>query len=111
MTMKFQEVLAHANVLWTEDDYGIVTLSFPQTHWIQQFFRRIFRMKIPMVRQIQLDEKTSAVWKLIDGQKTIKEIYDEFMLLYMEESDDLEARFGTVIHYFLSQKWIQVKER
>lgn len=112
MKLQFSDIIERRHTLWREDDNQQIVLLFIQDHFIQRLFRKIFRLKIAQQSDIILDEKTSIIWKLIDGEKTVQEIFDQFQNNVTEEMDNnLEARFGTVIHYFLSQKWIQVKER
>lgn len=111
MKLQFNEVPHIGDVLWAENDDEKIVISFVQDHLIQRIFRNVFRMKIPKQKDLVFDEKTSCIWKLIDGQKTLKEIYDLFALQIGEEqTEDLKVRFGTVIHYFISQKWIIIKE-
>lgn len=110
MKIDFQKVPVHAQYNWINDDVFNVTLIFLQNHWIQRFFRKIFRMKIPSTSRIQFDEKTSYIWNLIDGERTLREIYMHFSEKYNDEQKDLENRFGTVIHYFFDNKWIKFKE-
>lgn len=111
MKVEFSNILVHNQILWSENEEGKVVVSFLQNHWIQRFFRKYFRMRIPAQKNMVLDERTSCIWKLIDGQKTLKEIYDLFALQIEEQqTEDLKVRFGTVIHYFISQKWVVMKE-
>lgn len=112
MKVQFNDVIEQNAILWSEDENKKVVITFLQDHFIQRFFRKILHLKIPKQKDIVLDEKTSTIWKLIDGNKTVKDVYTQFEQLFPEEAnDDLEARFGTVVHYFISQKWIKVKER
>lgn len=64
----------------------IVTIFEKQDHSIQNFFRRL-RFRIPMYRQIVLDEYCSAVFMQIDGQKTIQEI-----------GQNLDRKFGERVY-------------
>lgn len=108
MNVKFSDIVAINDVLWSENEEGKVVISFLQNHWIQNLFRKYFRLKIPLQKDIVLDEKTSFIWKKIDGKRTVGEIFTMFNSHFGEEdSNDLEARFGTVIHHFLSQQWIK----
>jgi hypothetical protein len=56
-----------------EDSQGIITLSDPQDHKIQQFFRRL-RFRIPPERRLTLDEYGSFVVRQIDGSASVAEI-------------------------------------
>lgn len=56
-----------------EDGQGIISLSDPQDHKIQQFFRRL-RFRIPLERRLTLDEYGSFVVRHIDGSASVAEI-------------------------------------
>ncbi|MDR3214778.1 MAG: PqqD family protein [Bacilli bacterium] len=52
---------------------GIVTVYRPYDHPIQNFFRKL-KLRIPKEKKMELDQKSSFVFKQIDGEKTIEEI-------------------------------------
>lgn len=64
----------------------IVTIFEKQDHRIQNFFRKL-RFRIPMYKQITLDEYCSAVFMQIDGQKTIQEV-----------GQNLDKKFGERVY-------------
>ena len=68
------------------DDNGIVTVLEKQDHKIQKFFRKL-RFKIPLYKEITLDEISSEVFTQIDGIKTVKEI-----------GECLEVKFGDKVN-------------
>ena len=74
------------NVNYKIDDNGIVTVLEKQDHKIQKFFRKL-RFKIPLYKEITLDEISSEVFIQIDGIKTVKEI-----------GECLEVKFGDKVN-------------
>ena len=74
------------NVNYKIDDNGIVTVLEKQDHKIQKFFRKL-RFKIPLYKEITLDEISSEVFTQIDGIKTVKEI-----------GECLEVKFGDKVN-------------
>ena len=65
---------------------GIVTILEKQDHKIQDFLRKL-KFNIPKYRKIELDEYSSTVFLLIDGNKTVKEI-----------GESLDKKFGNKVH-------------
>ena len=74
------------NLNYKIDDNGIVTVLEKQDHKIQKFFRKL-RFKIPLYKEITLDEISSEVFTQIDGIKTVKEI-----------GECLEVKFGDKVN-------------
>ena len=74
------------NVNYKIDNDGIVTVLEKQDHKIQKFFRKL-KFKIPLYKEITLDEISSEVFTQIDGIKTVKEI-----------GECLEVKFGDKVN-------------
>lgn len=74
------------NLNYKIDDNGIVTVLEKQDHKIQKFFRKL-KFKIPLYKEITLDEISSEVFTEIDGIKTVKEI-----------GECLEVKFGDKVN-------------
>ncbi|WP_133015968.1 PqqD family peptide modification chaperone [Clostridium cuniculi] len=74
------------NLNYKIDDNGIVTVLEKQDHKIQKFFRKL-KFKIPLYKEITLDEISSEVFTQIDGVKTVKEI-----------GECLEVKFGDKVN-------------
>ena len=55
------------------NESGIVTILEKQDHKIQQIFRKL-RFNIPKYKKMELDEYSSEVFLLIDGNRTVEEI-------------------------------------
>lgn len=74
------------NLNYKIDDNGIVTVLEKQDYKIQKFFRKL-KFKIPLYKEITLDEISSEVFTQIDGIKTVKEI-----------GECLEVKFGDKVN-------------
>lgn len=74
------------NIEYKINEDKIVTIFEKQDHRIQNFFRKL-RFRIPMYKQITLDEYCSAVFMQIDGQKTIQEV-----------GQNLDKKFGERVY-------------
>lgn len=74
------------NLNYKIEDNGIVTVLEKQDHKIQKFFRKL-KFKIPLYKEITLDEISSEVFTQIDGIKTVKEI-----------GECLEVKFGDKVN-------------
>ena len=64
------------NVEYKIDDNGRVTIFEKQDHRIQSFFRKL-KFRIPLYKEIEFDEISSAVFLDIDGNKTVKQIGED----------------------------------
>lgn len=107
MNFHSDSILKHQHSLIFEIENNIVTLHFNHKHPVQIIARKIFRFPIPEKSKLTLDAKTSLIWCLIDGHKTIDSIYTTFCQSSQVESTlDLQQRFNQVVTYFLQQKLV-----
>ena len=74
------------NIIYEVNKEGIVTVYEKQNHIIQRFFRKL-KFKIPMYKEITLDEYGSEAFIQIDGKKTVEDI-----------GKILESRFGENVY-------------
>ena len=79
------------NIEYEINDRGIVIIKEKQNHKIQQFFRKL-KFKIPLYKNIELDEYGSFIFKNIDGVKTVKELGEILELKYGEDCYPLYER-------------------
>lgn len=95
------------NVNYKIDDNGIVTVFEKQDHKIQKFFRKL-RFKIPLYKEITLDEISSEVFIQIDGIKTVKEIGEALKLKFGDKVNPLYERLLIFInHIYINCKYIE----
>ncbi len=95
------------NVNYKIDDNGIVTVFEKQDHKIQKFFRKL-RFKIPLYKEITLDEISSVVFTQIDGIKTVKEIGESLELKFGDKVNPLYERLLVFInHIYVNCNYIE----
>ena len=95
------------NVEYKIDDNGIVTIFEKQDHKIQKFFRKL-KFKIPLYKEITLDEISSEVFLQIDGDKTVKEIGDNLEKKYGEKVNPLYERLLIFLnHIYINCEYIE----
>lgn len=95
------------NLNYKIDDNGIVTVLEKQDHKIQKFFRKL-KFKIPLYKEITLDEISSEVFLQIDGDKTVKEIGDNLEKKYGEKVNPLYERLLTFLnHIYINCEYIE----
>ena len=95
------------NVEYKVDDNGIVTVLEKQDHKIQKFFRKL-KFKIPLYKEITLDEISSEVFLQIDGDKTVKESGDNLEKKYGEKVNPLYERLLIFLnHIYINCEYIE----
>ena len=95
------------NLNYKIDDNGIVTVLEKQDHKIQKFFRKL-KFKIPLYKEITLDEISSEVFLQIDGDKTVKEIGDNLEKKYGEKVNPLYERLLIFLnHIYINCEYIE----
>lgn len=89
------------------DDNGIVTVLEKQDHKIQKFFRKL-RFKIPLYKEITLDEISSEVFTQIDGIKTVKEIGEYLEVKFGDKVNPLYERLLVFLnHIYINCNYIE----
>ena len=89
------------------DDNGMVTVLEKQDHKIQKFFRKL-RFKIPLYKEITLDEISSEVFTQIDGIKTVKEIGEYLEVRFGDKVNPLYERLLTFLnHIYVNCNYIE----
>lgn len=75
-----------------------VTVFEKQDRKIQRFFRKL-KFKIPMYKQITLDEYSSEVFMQIDGKNTVKEIGEILEGIYGDKVHPLYERLLVFLNH------------
>ena len=95
------------NLNYKIDDNGIVTVLEKQDHKIQKFFRKL-KFKIPLYKEITLDEISSEVFLQKDSDKTVKEIGDNLEKKYGEKVNPLYERLLIFLnHIYINCEYIE----
>ena len=95
------------NLNYKIDDNGIVTVLEKQDHKIQKFFRKL-KFKIPLYKEITLDEISSEVFTQIDGIKTVKEIGEYLEVKFGDKVNPLYERLLVFLnHIYVNCNYIE----
>ena len=95
------------NVEYKIDDNGRVKIFEKQDHRIQSFFRKL-KFRIPLYKEIEFDEISSAVFLDIDGNKTVKQIGEDLVKRFGDKVEPLYERLLVFInHIYINCKYIE----
>lgn len=74
---------------------GTVVIAFPRFKykWMRRFL--LPKSMSPYIR-VRLEEHGSAVWELIDGQRTVREVIEK-LAVHFHEEENYESRITTYI--------------
>lgn len=86
------------NIEYMINKNGIVTLLEKQDYKIQYFLRKL-KFKIPMYKEIELDEYCSAVFIMLNGENTVEEVGENLDLKYGEKVHPLYERLLLFINH------------
>lgn len=96
------------NVEYIVNKDGIVTLLEKQDHKIQKLLRKL-KFKIPMYKEIELDEYCSSVFIMLNGENTIKKVGESLDLKYGEKVYPLYERLLLFInHIYTDYNYIEI---
>lgn len=86
--------MKHPRVSEETMDTGEVLVLFPlrPRPWITYVARRLdWAPEKPVIKKLQLDEMGSAVWRLIDGSRTVKRMIRDFARMYQLHPKEAEV--------------------
>ncbi|WP_434796714.1 PqqD family peptide modification chaperone [Terrisporobacter vanillatitrophus] len=96
------------NVEYLIDKNGIVTLLEKQDHKIQNILRKL-KFKIPMYKEIELDEYCSTIFIMLNGKNTVEELGQNLELKYGEKVHPLYERLLLFInHIYADCKYVEI---
>lgn len=96
------------NVEYSIDENGIVTVLEKQDHKIQNILRKL-KFKIPMYKEIELDEYCSSVFIMLNGRNTVEEVGENLKLKYGQEIHPLYERLLLFInHIYTDCKYVKI---
>lgn len=75
----------NSDLTWQELESGeiLFTYPIPLSPFFQSLYQRFNKNRVePPTKKLQLDEMGSYVWKLIDGERSVKEIISAFTISY-----------------------------
>ena len=115
---KKKEIISHnylekipmrpANIMWSADENGIVTLDIENTGLMNRVAQKLF--KKPKVSHIHLDEMGSFVWPLLCEEKNILALGEEVKAQFGEKAEPLYERLSKYFQILESYQFIVWKE-
>ena len=89
----------------TEKEGNLSVITFPRfrSRFMQRFF--VQRNKSPLIR-IRLEEHGTAVWNLIDGKRSIKEISD-LLADHFQHEENYEYRVASYFTQLYRQGFVK----
>ena len=84
----------NVQVTETRLENGTIMLSYPvrTSPWVASLIRRFSKApQKPIIKKVQLDVLGSAVWKLMDGRRSVKGIVTEFADQYQLHPKEAEV--------------------
>jgi len=92
---------------WKEDN-GKVVLCLKTKDPIKRFLAWMVNRK--SITNLDLDDRCSAVWKYIDGERTIYDIAKLMAETYKDDVNGELYRLVTYLKYLSKRGWIKFKE-
>ena len=99
-----ERVPIRAELKWSADEEGKVTLEIENTCLFNRIAQKIF--KKPKISYVHLDETGSFIWPLIDGGKNIIELGKDVEAQFGEKAHPLYERLATYFHILESYNFI-----
>jgi hypothetical protein len=97
------------DIKFTISDEGIVTILKPNQRKLHRFFRKV-KVNVPEESKIELDDKSSYVFSLINGERTVKDISELVDEKFHEKAHPLiENLLLFLNHLEVNEKWISQK--
>lgn len=88
---------------------GVIVIRRPR--YRSRMVRRIAKfLGLPLFYTIRLDSKSSRVWNLIDGRRTVRDIGERMSALYGEEIEPLYGRLAVLLSIMRNNELIGFRE-
>ena len=84
----------HSDLTWEELENGdiLFTYPIPLSPFFQNLYQRFSKKRMePPTKKLQLDAMGSYVWKLMDGEKSVREIITVFAATYNVTATEAET--------------------
>lgn len=83
-----------AEITETKVDPGVVLITYPvrMRPWMENMVRRMGGgAQKPVEKKLQLDELGTAVWELLDGRRSVRQVIKEFAEVYQLHPKEAEV--------------------
>ncbi len=85
----------------TRSDSGAVLIFYPvrMRPWMEKMVRRMGGgAQKPVEKKLQLDELGTAVWELLDGVRSVRQVIKEFAEVYQLHPKEAEVAVTNFLH-------------
>ncbi|MDR0295978.1 MAG: PqqD family protein [Prevotellaceae bacterium] len=86
-----------------EEELSVITFPRFRSKFMQKYF--VSKRKSPIIR-IRLEEHGTAVWDLIDGKRTVKEIAD-ILVEHFQHEKNYEYRVAAYVSQLYKQGFVK----
>lgn len=100
-----ERVPVRAEIKWTSDDQGKVTLEIENKGAFNRIAQKLF--KKPKISYVHLDETGSFVWPLIDGETNIIDLGKKVEEKFGEKANPLYERLATYFRILESYGFVK----
>lgn len=100
--------LRPAQLNWTTDDDGIVTIEVENTGWVNRIAQTLFGR--PRISYIHLDKLGSFIWPLLDGKQSIIDLGKAVDTEFGEEAHPLYERLARYFQILDSYHFVDWKQ-
>jgi len=87
---------------------GRVYLNFYHNKPVEKFIRWLF--KKPYKSDIELDERGTTVWQLMDGKRTVYDISKELSNKFGDDEKTSNKRLIMYLRYLVREGWISFRK-
>ncbi|KYH33275.1 coenzyme PQQ synthesis protein D [Clostridium tepidiprofundi DSM 19306] len=87
---------------------GRVYLNFYHNKPVEKFVRWLF--KKPYKSDIELDERGTTVWQLMDGKRTVYDISKELSKKFGDDEKTSNQRLIMYLRYLVREGWISFRK-
>lgn len=95
-----------ADIKWSTDEDGKVTLEIENTGFFNKIAQKLF--KKPKISYVHLDETGSFIWPLLDGEMNIIELGEKVKEEFGEKAEPLYERLAKYIQILRSYNFIKI---
>ena len=99
-------VPVRADLAWSTDENGIVTLEIENRGIMNTIAQKVFRK--PRISYVHLDETGSFLWPLIDGGQTVGQLAQPLKERFGEEAEHMYPLIAKYFHFLASYNFVRL---
>ena len=102
------DILDRSESRWQEEESRVVLLMPRYPTFAGRLLGKLLRRSEHI--RVKLDELGSAVWSLIDGSRTVRQIAEEIGNRFGASADPLHSRLAEFLEILLRNRFVRVLE-